>query len=161
MISHNSSRLLGYLYGGLCLTCSVLFLINSSHLLSSGDNSGIGAAALVFAIISCIFDIYLIAGIVLRHQKYVKYHLEFISIIYVILLIGLFGGCIITAIAVTDAKKNEITSAIVIGSTVAFCFGVVTISIFYTLSLWIINGINSFIKYEIVHSVTMAEGEML
>ncbi|XP_021709705.1 uncharacterized protein LOC110679439 [Aedes aegypti] len=158
MVSYNSFRLLGYLYAGLCLTCSVLFLITATLLLSNGEKSGEGIIYILFSIISCVFDVYLFAGIVLRRVAYVNYHLKFISFIYAVLLIGLFGGCVVIGILFSTEGFNLICITL-IASTAVFCFGIVVITILYTLSVWVIRGVNSYIKYETVRFIT-EDGEM-
>ncbi|XP_062564499.1 uncharacterized protein LOC134227190 isoform X2 [Armigeres subalbatus] len=161
MVLHSTSRQLGYLYAGLCLTCSVLLLINACQILSNDDHSIVGLLGVIFATISCIFDVYLIAGIVLRRLKYVEYHLKFVSFVYVILLIGIFGGCIVMGILLAPEWNKEFEQGLLLVASLLFSFGLVTSVVLYTLTLWIIRGIMDFIKYENVRFVTPEQGEMV
>ncbi|XP_055619478.1 uncharacterized protein LOC129764433 [Toxorhynchites rutilus septentrionalis] len=168
MVSNNAFHIMGYIYVGLCLISSLLLIINSSHTLKATgyewviDDSGrykvistnmsvTSVTTLIVAINSMIFDLCLLLGLKMRNITLVKCHMFYITIAFVLMVLGLFIGCIMAGLSVGDrASYNRVeeNSAIVIAVTLLFIFFTTVITLFFTHAIWILNGVVEYIRSE-------------
>ncbi|XP_001654324.2 uncharacterized protein LOC5572996 [Aedes aegypti] len=148
MASNRHFGVMGYIYAGLCLTASILLIINSSNTVKlarvDGDSiSGVSIIVLIGSLICLVFNAFLMLGMIMNRLEFVKYHLRFISTIYVLILLGLIIGCIGSVIGL---KNTGIPDANVIGllafTTTLMGITLITcVTLQFSLIVWILNGV--------------------
>lgn len=149
MVSNKNFRIMGFIYTGLCLTGSILMIINSSNTVKStnpyhGERiSGVSIVVLIASLISFIFNALLTFGMLMHRVEFIKYHLRFISTIFVLILVGLFIGCIVGGVALGNSGSIDAdeVGATVFGMTISVMMGITFVTLQFTLIVWILNGV--------------------
>nr|XP_029724464.1 uncharacterized protein LOC115264661 [Aedes albopictus] len=149
MTSNKNFRVMGFIYTGLCLTGSILLIINSSNTVKSinvyqGEAiSGVSIVVLVISLVSLIFNALLTSGLLMNRVEFIRYHLRFISTVYVLILAGLFIGCIVGGITIgnNNVEKADAIGAVAIGMTVSVMIVITLVTLLFTLIVWILNGV--------------------
>ncbi|XP_038111733.1 uncharacterized protein LOC119767361 [Culex quinquefasciatus] len=158
MVSHETFRSMGYIYGGLQFISSLLLLINSSHLVA--DGSVVGICTLITSLINLIAVIILITGFFMRKAIFVTIHLRFATTVYVSLMIILFVCCIVDGVKysshdeIPDAQQRQVA---VSGITALAISWIVFATLFYSLISWILNGFIVTVKNDTVRLVSTGD----
>nr|XP_029716601.1 uncharacterized protein LOC115259942 [Aedes albopictus] len=161
MTSNKNFRVMGFIYTGLCLTGSFLLIINSSNTVKSnhpfhGESiSGVSIVVLLASLVSLIFNALLTFGMLMHRVEFIRYHLRFISTIYVLILVGLFIGCIVGGIALGNSGASDANAlgAAAIGMTISVMIGITFVTLQFTLIVWILNGVIRVISNDGMHLV--------
>lgn len=171
MASLKTSRVVGYSYVGICLICSLLLIINSGHMVKVNERvtgrstvSITCVVTLIFSLISIVFNILLIFGMFMHRANFVKYYLRFVTTLYAIVSIGLFIGCIIVGIVISDGVSTsniEGLSGCLVAATVVFCFLITVATLWYILVVWILKQVIEVIKHDAVNDATMENGVII
>lgn len=144
---------MGLIYTGLCLTASFLFIINSSITVKSTNSfygektSGVSVLVLIASLVSLLFNAFLTFGMLMHRVEFIRYHLRFISTVYVLILGGLFIGCIVGGIELgTERPGNTFVDADALGAAAAgitclAMFGITAVTLLFTLIVWILKGV--------------------
>ncbi|XP_058461484.1 uncharacterized protein LOC131436656 [Malaya genurostris] len=154
MVSHDTFRVMGYIYATLCIVGSLLFIINSSHMVTVKERYsnptqvgsrvvGVSIVVLIFSMISIIFEIMLIFGMIMRRPNFIRYHENFITLIYVLSLIGMFVGCIVSGILIggeATGGAGEPLSALIFALTIVYMIGIISATLLFVLIKWIHQG---------------------
>ncbi|XP_039445896.1 uncharacterized protein LOC120425429 [Culex pipiens pallens] len=158
MVSLKASRVIGYSYAGICLVCSLLLIINSGHMVKVNDRlSGRSTVSvtcvltLVFSLISMVFNILLVFGLFMHRANFVKYYLRFVTTVYAFVSIGLFIGCIVVGIVISDDVRTsyvEDLSISLVGATVGFCILITLETLWYILVVWILKRVIEVIRHD-------------
>ncbi|XP_055629599.1 uncharacterized protein LOC129770663 [Toxorhynchites rutilus septentrionalis] len=117
----------------------------------STNTSVTSVTTLIFAIISMIFNLCLLLGLRKRNITLVKCHLYYITTVFILMVLGLFIGCIVVGVLVggnPSYSTVEENSATVIGVTLLFIFYTTVITLIFTLAVWILNGVIGNIRIE-------------
>ncbi|XP_062564438.1 uncharacterized protein LOC134227154 isoform X1 [Armigeres subalbatus] len=150
MVSNRHFRVMGFIYAGLCLAGSFLLIINASNTVKSINRntnrdyvSGSSIAVLILSLISLVFNVFLTFGMIMHRVDFIRYHLRFISTIYVMVLLGLFIGCISGGIALGNMPSIDanIPSAAAVAMTLVVMIVITFVTLQFTLIAWILNGV--------------------
>ncbi|XP_062564439.1 uncharacterized protein LOC134227154 isoform X2 [Armigeres subalbatus] len=148
MVSNRHFRVMGFIYAGLCLAGSFLLIINASNTVKSINPnrdyvSGSSIAVLILSLISLVFNVFLTFGMIMHRVDFIRYHLRFISTIYVMVLLGLFIGCISGGIALGNMPSIDanIPSAAAVAMTLVVMIVITFVTLQFTLIAWILNGV--------------------
>ncbi|XP_062564437.1 uncharacterized protein LOC134227153 [Armigeres subalbatus] len=167
MVSNRHFRIMGYIYTGLCLAGSFLLIINASNTVKSINHnrdyvSGSSIAVLILSLISLVFDVFLTFGMIMHRVDFIRYHLRFISTIYVMVLLGLFIGCISGGIALGNMPSIDanIPSAAAIAMTLVVMIVITFVTLLFTLVSRILNGVIDVISEDRMRLISHNGDEM-
>ncbi|XP_055590930.1 uncharacterized protein LOC129743000 isoform X2 [Uranotaenia lowii] len=146
MVSKSTYNILGYIYTGLCLTGSLLLIINVSTAIEATGVSVTGILILLTIIVCFGFDLVLVFGIVMRRVDFIRIHKRFVVTVYVLVLVTIFIGSIVGATFIHMERNAQ--AGLVTFLTFLCILGIVITTVVCCFCLWILNGFISAVGQE-------------
>ncbi|XP_055590923.1 uncharacterized protein LOC129743000 isoform X1 [Uranotaenia lowii] len=143
MVSKSTYNILGYIYTGLCLTGSLLLIINVSTAIEA---TGVSVASFFVTAVSStclLFSLVLLFGIVRKNIRLITLYCHFLVVVFVLMELSI----IIVSQKITSYVADYILVKPIFG---AACLGLLLllsvallgiVVVWFSLAMWLINGL--------------------
>ncbi|XP_055591037.1 uncharacterized protein LOC129743097 isoform X2 [Uranotaenia lowii] len=145
MASKSTYNILGYIYTGLCLTGSLLLIINVSTAIEATGVSANRVSSVVNGLAALVFAGVLLFGLIKRRAEYIRAYILYMKIhfgILVVLIIILNVIVVIFAASAGGQDEHNKDAALGAIGIVLLITGIIllVITAFFFFFLWIVKG---------------------
>ncbi|XP_055591043.1 uncharacterized protein LOC129743097 isoform X3 [Uranotaenia lowii] len=143
MASKSTYNILGYIYTGLCLTGSLLLIINVSTAIEATGVSVASVVVTAFSSACLLFSLVLLFGIVRQNIRLITLYLCFLVVVFVLMELSI----IIVSQKITSYIADYILVKPIFGTACLGLFLFLSVAILgfvvvgFSLAMWLINGL--------------------